>query len=420
MSVTIVSMPEEYTPAYNEQYIVCSGTNTAQTNFKFVVTLTIDGVTLPSQKFPPRPDNSLLYYNPQRIVEAYILNDYMFDIDEPTPSVDSIQKVIVSIDEEYGSPASGFTGTSGDYYAWNAAYNTHDFTNYTYSTSTLIKALTLAPVSPDTAAIPSSDTINFDTKYLMKSWLLPFGVGLSNPGYQLNVVCYDGNNNLVQDTLIYNTYYNGTIPNRYITNVNCSPYGLNLIKTNNPGNIISQYDPLTEVVPMATVKYLYKWFNSTPTVNSIQHEVIINSLCSNFDLYIVHFLNRLGNYDTYSFNLVSMDESKRETKEYRSNPMYLDTTNDLVYSNSKSDQKNYNTTITNKITLNSDWVNDTVYEWLKDLFMSPYILLEDASGNLFSVTCTAKDWKKKKVVNDRLFNVTIDLEYDYQDIRQRG
>lgn len=420
MAITIVSMPEEYTPAYNEQYIVASGTNTAQTNFKYVVTLTIDGAALPSQKFPPRPDNSFLYYNPQRIVEAYIKNDYQFDIDKPTMATDSIKKIIVSVTEEYGSPVSGFTGTSGDYYAWNASYQAHDFAAYTYTAGTLMKALTLAPVSPQVAAIPSSDTINYNTKYLMKSWLMPFGTGLANAGYQLEVVCYDAANNLIQDTWIYNSYYIGTIPNRYIVNVNCSPYGLNLIKTNNPGNIISQYDPLLDVVPATTVRYLYKWFNPTPTVNSIQHEVIINDFCSIHDLYILHFLNRLGNYDSFTFNLVSIDETKKETKEYRNNPMYLDTTNDLVYVNSKSDRQNYNTVLTNKLTLNSDWVNDVQYAWLKDMFTSPSIKLEDANGNLFAVTCTMKDYKKRKVVNDKIFNVTIEVEFDYQDIRQRG
>lgn len=412
-------MPEEYTPAYNEQCIVCSGTNTAQTNFKYVVTLTINGSALPSQKFPPRPDNSLLYYNPQRIVESYVLNDYMFDVDKPTAAIDSIKKVIVSVDEEYGSPISGFTGTSGDYYVWNGAYNAHDFSNYTYTSGTIMKELTLAPTSP-TTSVTSSDTINYNTKFLMKAWLMPFGLSLANAGYQLNVVCYDNNNNLIQDTWIYNSNWVGSIPEKYIINLNCSPYGLNLVKANNPGNIISQYDPLLDVVPANTVRYLYKWFNATPTVSSIQHEVIIDDLCSNFDLYVVHFLNKLGNYDTYSFNLVSIDESKKEYKEYRNNPMYLDSANHLVYSNSKSDRQNYNTIITNKITLNSDWVNDTVYAWLKDLFMSPSIKLEDTSGDLYAVTCAVKDWKSKKVVNDRLFNVTIELEYDYQDIRQRG
>lgn len=413
-------MPEEYTPAYNEQYIVASGTNTAQPNFKYVVTLTIDGAALPSQKFPPRPDNSFLYYNPQRIVEAYVKNDYMFDIAEPTPAVDSIKKIIVSVTEEYGSPVSGFSGTSGDYYAWNGAYSAHDFAAYTYTAGSLMKALTMATVSPQVASTPSSDTINYNTKYLMKAWLMPFGTGIAAAGYQLNVVCYDAANTLIQDTWIYNDQYAGTIPNRYIVNVNCSPYGLNLIKTNNPGNILSQYDPLLDVVPATTVKYLYKWFNSTPTVNSIQHEVIINDFCSIHDLYVLHFLNRLGNYDSFTFNLVSIDETKKETKEYRNNPMYLNTSNNLVYSKSKSDRQNYNTVLTNKVTLNSDWVTDVQYEWLKDLFTSPSIKLEDASGNLYAVTCTMKDYKQKKVVNDKIFNVTVEVEYDYQDVRQRG
>lgn len=422
MAITLVSVPEEHTPAYNEQWIVASGTNSGQTNFKYVCETYINDVLVSTEKYPPRPDNSLLYFNPQRIVEAYVETDYNFDIDQIEKSTSAVKKVTVAVNEEYGSPVSGFTGTSGDYYVWNASYTAHDFTSYTYTSTSDIKALTLAPASV-TYSTSGHDIIHADTKYLLKSFYVPFGNAVIGGlmAYQLRVLAYASNGNLIQDSYIYNIYNSSaSIPQRYLITVNCSPYGLNLIKTNNPAQILSQTNPALNVIPATTAYYIYTWYNSTPNINSLDYSVELDDFCSNYDRYVVHFLNSFGNMDSFTFNLVSDKTSTIEKKDYRNTPYYLNTANKLVYRNSEGDRKNYNTIITNKIKLNSDWVSDTVYEWLKDLFTSPLIKLEDANGNLYSVKCTDKDYKERKRVVDKIFNVTIELEFDYQDIRQRG
>ena len=421
MAITIVTTPEEHTPAYNNQFYVVSGTNTAQTNFKYVCTVYVDGEST-ELKYPPDPTTSHLYFNPQRIVESYVSSDYNFDIDQIEKATNAVKKVIVAFDEEYGSPVSGFTGTSGDYYVWNAAYNAHDFSSYTYTAGTEIKALSLAPVDPNYASY-GHDKINFNQKYLLKSFYVPFGDAVVGGlmAYQLRVIAYDVNGNALQDTYIYNIYYgSASIPERYFITFNASPYGLNLIKTNNPSHILSQTDPTDDVIPAATASYTFAWYNSSPNLNSLNYSIEINEWCSKYDRYVLHFLNRLGNFDSYTFNLLSTDTSKKETKEYRSTPYYLNASNKYTYSNSISDRNNYNTIITNSIKLNSDWVSDDVYAWLKDLFMSPKVYIEDSSGNLYSATVKDKDWTKRKSVNDKVFNITIELEYNYQDIRQRG
>lgn len=421
MAITILSTPETHTPAYNNQFFVASGTNTAQTNFKYVCTVYVDGEST-ELKFPPNPDNSYLYFNPQRIVESYVNSDYLFDIQKITAATSAVKYVIVAIDEEYGSPVSGFTGTSGGYYVWNAAYQAHDFSLYTYSSGNYMKSLSLAPTTSETTFGVVFDKINFNQKYLLKSWYMPFGNSVTggNMGYQIEIVAYDDQNNIIQDSYIYNSYFSTTIPNRYIPTINMSPYGLNLIKTSNPAHILSQSDPTGDVIPNNTTKYFYRFLNGTPNYNSDLGEVLINDWCSKYDRYVVHFLNRLGNFDSYTFNLLSTDTAKKEVKEYRKNPFYLDTTNSYVYSNSKSERQNYSTIVTNSVKLNSDWVSDDVYAWLKDLFMSPKVYIEDSGGNLYSATVKDKDWTKRKSVNDKVFNITIELEYDYQDIRQRG
>ena len=52
--------------------------------------------------------------------------------------------------------------------------------------------------------------------------------------------------------------------------------------------------------------------------------------------------------------------------------------------------------------------------------MSPSVIMEDSTGAIFSVKITDTSWENKLKVNDRIFNCTVNLEFNYQDIRQRG
>ena len=409
MAITIVQTPDTHTPAYNHQYFVVSGTEYAQANYKYVCTIEVDGEQT-EQKIEPRPDNNFLYFNPQRVVESYVETDYQFDIDEPTPATNSIKYVTVAFNEEYGSPVSGFAPSSGTYWVWNSAYQAHDFSTYSYATTTKAKHL---DVMPD-----YTHTVHIDQKYALLTWHRGFS---TNDIRELLIDCYDENGLNFQTTVIYNQYYNtAVIDERLMITVNCSPYGLNLIETNNPALVLSKFDPLLDIVPSNTARYELTWYTAgLGAASSDISYFTVDDFCSIYTRYTLHFLNRLGGVTPFVFNLVSAPKSNIERKSYRNNPFVL-TGSTYNYSNSKSDKQNYNTVITNKMTLNSDWVDEDTYLALKDLFTSPLIKLEDENGNLFAVTCTMKDYTQKKRVNDKIFNVTIEVDFDYEDIRQRG
>ena len=408
MSITLIQTPNDHTPAYNHQAFWVSGSNYAQPNYKYVVTVDVDG-DLTEQKIEPRPDNNYLYFNPQRIVESYVKNDYQFDIDEPTPATDSIKLVTVAISEEYGSPVSGFSASSGDYYVWNAAYQAHDFSTYSFATTTKAKHLDLMP--------DYTHTVHIDQKYALMTWHRGFS---TQDIRELLIDCYDSAGLNIQTTVIYNQYYNtAVIDERLLITVNCSPYGLNLIETNNPSLVLSKFDPLQDIIPSTTARYELIWYTAgLGAMSSDTTYFTVSDFCSVHERYTLHFLNRLGGMTPFVFNLLSAPKSTIERKSYINTP--FEYTGIYNYSNSISGKNNYNTVITNRITLNSDWVNEDTYLALKDLFTSPLIKLEDENGNLYAVTCTMKDYQQKKRVNDKIFNVTIDVDFDYEDIRQRG
>ena len=430
MAVTILTTAQAHTSAYNNQNLVASSTNSAQTNFKYVVTVQINNgyydqdVTL---RIPARPDNSKLYFNPQRIAEAKVKSTFSttaLDFFCPSPNLPSeFKKVTIGVDEEYGSPVSGFGGASASYFIWNGAMNAIDFSNYTYSTTTSSKDLTLSP--------SLTDTIHYDQKYLYKSWERGFS---TRDLYRMTIDAYNAAGSIIQTSVIENFFYDISNPLAYVRNyvtLNCSPYGLN----NFTGTIVSKSNGLLDIIPNTTLfktaryEFYFKDNGGPPAnVSSNTNIVYVDDFCSNYTRYVLHFLNRLGNYDSFTFNMLSRANTEKETDSYKKIPYALDGSNYYRYEEYTGDTVIYNTVLTNKMTLNSDWINDAESLWLLDLINSPDIKLEipdDAnvagdSSALISVKCTLKNYETKKQVNDKLFNITIEIENSLQDVRQRA
>jgi len=106
--------------------------------------------------------------------------------------------------------------------------------------------------------------------------------------------------------------------------------------------------------------------------------------------------------------------------DYKKLPFKTTASYDYLYSNDLADEINYSTIITNKVQLNSNWITEAQSTQLIDLFMSPDVKYEDENGNLYAVRVSDKDYEIKTKKNDHLIQIMINLEYSYEDIRQRG
>lgn len=133
---------------------------------------------------------------------------------------------------------------------------------------------------------------------------------------------------------------------------------------------------------------------------------------------MVHFLNKYGGFESKLFTKVSRTsyDIKRTdfgklnyTVDASGVVSYYDTSTN-VYNESRS---NYAVQIKEKVLMNSDLLTDQEYTWLADLVFSPMVYVEE-SGYFFPVIITDNSYEPKKVINDELTNLVINVEFGQQ------
>jgi hypothetical protein len=133
-----------------------------------------------------------------------------------------------------------------------------------------------------------------------------------------------------------------------------------------------------------------------------------------FEVYTIHFMNQFGGYESKDFTKVSRRRVEVEKSDHGSAsytisaegiPQYYDINN--VY---KETRRVYAGAWKEKMTLNSDLLTDAEYDWLEDLILSPLIYVQIGDYH-YPAVVTDSNYEPKKIINDDLTNLTINIEY---------
>lgn len=140
----------------------------------------------------------------------------------------------------------------------------------------------------------------------------------------------------------------------------------------------------------------------------------VNSNCK-YTTYTLHFLNKFGGYESYDFTKVSRKTVSFEKKDFGRLPYVMDASGNLSYNTSNGvlyeDRSTYASQYTERLKLNSDWINDDTYTWLTDLMLSPVIYLQQGNYLIPVVVSGMTEYEQKKVINDKLTNIELNIEY---------
>lgn len=397
MAITIIEQPYEGSPAHNPIIYKVSTSNYAQPNIRVVADVYVDSVQVARLK-PFIDYNSLneSTIDISDIVSSYVGADAAECVNASggdTILYNSKAAVQIKFGEEYGSTPTVYANladsTERNIYNIALPYNTY----VDWQTS-----MPAFGISGGRYAIT-----NFNgTRYVidgqravmcaLKEYLVP-GSPVALP--YVVVKQYDKDGNLLDTDEVQLT--NQIADDAYYCSVNVMEL---FTKQWNTAYFTFYFSAVT----ISTMNYnngnLYTYYYEEA---NCRH-----------DVYRVHWLNRLGGWDSFNFKAQSKVSYNVERKTYNNDEPRV------PYSNHDFRKKHTRIKYDESVVLNSDWITETESKWLEEIITSPIVLIEN-NGVLYSAMLTNNSYdRRKSSFGDKLINMQLNIDYSQSNFTQHG
>lgn len=408
-----------YKPAYNEIVWVVSGSNVSQPNFRYLAEI-YDGANttklVPTIKVAPRSSDTLGIFDFHRILESYIASALKIESVGFAQNSAGIYKFSVRFGEEYGTtPAQtlNITSSTGNfvlplYFEWL------DFQTIPGTALTSRILNTGGTSQKFLTDSPHASTTPLKIRSGQNAWVFMLNNGTANNIYKARITTFNSAGGTIAIYDVLNNYTANTDTADRFLRFPSGPNNLNNI----PGaDFISGAQP---IIDDSVASYRVQMFNNAVTVVSEQVYYTIDDTCTEHPVYRLHFLNKLGGYDSFNFIRKSFQNTEIERKKYKQNTGGI--TSGTTWGYNKYDRVNtiLDTKLKDRVTINTDWISEAEAAWLKELFASPDVFYEQSASVLVSVLITDTSYQTKTVANERLIQYTLSFEFSYDNYRQRA
>jgi hypothetical protein len=391
MAITILDTPATYSSMHDDLWYVASSTNSGTTNFKFIVDVYVDGALAGRSKVFPSPSGSYGIYNASPIVRSYVTN--YFEPSGTSILVASNNKLKVTYIVAVGEEVSGVVTAnmaSGSFSAYN------------------FYPPLFADILATNAEIPlvlSDYYNNLLIENFSDDWLternevvdIEYGDNFYATFFKVTAGSYLGKVEIVNP--------NGTIASTYSASISLAGE-FNLFNLSAASiNAFAGSTIITEDT------YGYNVYLTLGVANTRKIQ-FLQKCYPKFRQYNLHFLNRLGGWDTMKFALVNRRSTDFQRSAYRRNDWQLvgnQMQNVDTYNRYNETTLNYAIQHKDKYHLISDWVSEQDYDWLQQLVSASIVYME-VLGAYFPVTVLSNTYNYKLTAADKLFNFEIDIE----------
>jgi hypothetical protein len=382
MAITIYDEPQLIAPAGNPLVFTFSSDQTAQPNFSFIVEVYIDGqLRLTQEVF--RQFNTLGRIDVCEAVQSVVANPEITTAIEYN-ATNSMVEYYIKVYEKYGStPTIQDDDTSATLLAFNGALEYREWVNFNYDDydpwqTNYAKFLTYFPRSK--RALCGMEE-NFYLGYFEQT-------GAQTATLVVNLFDINGSN-------IAFGSYNITESEFVILNV-----GPQVIIDNTAINQVDFDDC-----------YYYTVYVELTDIATETFTIYMDLDCKRYDTYRLHWLNKFGSFDSFTFSLVSTEAANVQSYGYQRDPGVWDDTS-YTYPLYAGQAINFAKTKTETLTLNSDWINQDIQQWLvKSLYDSPLVYLERENGTEFEpVKVTNSNYTLKQRRRDGLIQETVNID----------
>lgn len=389
MAITILDTPATYSSMHDDLWFTSSSTNSGTTNFKFVYDVKVNGNLVARSKVFPDIVGSYGVFNAAPIVRAY--SSQYFEPSGSSILVESNDKLKVIYKVEIGEEVSGVVTTnmaSGEY----SGYNYYQplfadmFKTSAITLSTYYDALLSTNFSDNFLTERDGDEIKatYGENFFVSYWKKTGGTYIA----KVDVINED---QTIATSVSANITLTGEFNMFNLKAANVNAWAGSTIITENT--------------------YAYDFYLVLSSVSS--RKIRISQDCNGkFTPYNIHFLNRVGGWDTFKFGLVNKRNSEVQKSSYKKSEWQLtgsSMSNSDAYNKFNESNVDYNIKHTNRYHLVADYINEQNYEWLGQLIASPSVYME-VQGAYFPVSVRNNNYDYKKLISDKLFNLEIDVE----------
>jgi hypothetical protein len=414
MAITIEQQPTVGVAAYNPVIFSVSSTNDTETDFKYIADLYVDGTKRHTFKFPKNPTYDFGVVDCSAILQSYMSHDFDTTLADNGIEQDpnSIVEFYVEFGEEYtsGGVVSTTTGltTSNTLDGINAGVNFEDWVDFTFTDyyNTSVEPTKFLTNQPDGRTVPAD----------MNHWLYMANDGTNGSIETVRIKTYDSAGTINGSFAIANDYDGGAddTEDRHLR----VPTGINVNNVSS-GSVVAAVGALP-ILDTDVYSYTVETENSGKTNSSEVFDFTreFNTSC-NTD-YTLHFLNELGGFDSFMMDKVHTKKWKKEQKTYKAEGGTLASDGSYTHTKHKHQRRAYYTETGQTLTLRSDWITEAESVWLRELFDSPVIFMEDPDDNIISITdINIMDYTEKQATVDKIFNLELEVSFSFDNYRQR-
>ena len=391
MAITFHTQPQLFTPGSNPVVWTFSSDETAQVNFSYIVEVYVNSILHSTHQVFPQ-NGIYAKFNASEIARGLLSSPLILDGTLVTLYETAFDYYTITVYEQYGTPpAIEASDSSNLQYVFNAALRHQDFVNWDYMN---YNVSTFNPI----AAISYLTSWPRTYKYfcgLNEKVFLGFFTDDSN--VDVNIVLYNAANAVIvsspgnaiafQELNVIDASPQNIINNTAITSGDFSTCVYYTVRTRGQGG--GAYIRATE-----------------------SFKIYIDTECQRYPSRRLHWLNKFGVWDSFTFDLVSTDSTKVDGNRYEKEKGIWDA-EDYVYPLYQGEATTFSKRAEDTLTLNSDWIKEDIQQWLvRELYESPKVYLE-SDGSFEPVNVTNASYKLKVSRRDGLIQELVEIQRTY-------
>jgi hypothetical protein len=398
----INSQPNNWQNVYNELVFGLESTNASAAGFQFLVDINVSGQTNPVARltFPKQPNVNTVDVDVSEVLRNYVSYDFQSYNSSGIKHCTS-SKVDYWVDfGEVRNNASGiptiYPNLANFYSSGSNAHSTNAIFDFLDWSKTAFTSLNIGP--PES----SLKTLNQTTyQERLRQGEERFLTVFDREGLfqNINVQVLDKNSSVLIQS-----------------NASFTPFGsIVSINVANSGNASGFYKSVYDYAftDSAAVYYRVNGQNTSGSgaITYFSKTFIIDKSCQKYSPIRLHYLNNLGGFDAFTFTKVSRNFTDIERKMFKK-------FQPLNYPKTFRAKTDYYTKFTDTIQINSDGLTDAEWIGLKELVLSPVVMMEYGSTYI-PVNIKETNYEEKQYVNDRqLSSLSLTLEYTFDNYRQ--